>query len=409
VKRYYIGVDWGDRLHQVYVGDEEGKKVKEIKVKETVEGLAEIGRWLDEKRAEGFELWAGIEKPAGRIVDFLLDHGMMVFPVNPKTLDRVRDRYRMSNSKSDGFDAYVLAEFVRTDHAHFRALEPSSPKAQELKLLWRDQRRVIRHKTRLLNQLTTTLKEYYPRPLEAFGNVETEIALDFLTRYPTPADLAALKRKEFNRFATQEHHLSKERCEQLWNKLQGAQLPVPEYVVRTKAEWVRVLIEQLRPAIKAAKSYAHKVESFFDSSPAAKIARTLPGAKSGTLIAGLWAELGDAAGRWESFRHLQAEAGVVPITKASGKSRIVQFRFACNKHLRYALYWFSFVSLNHSEWAKIYYRQQRAKGHDHPQALRALGAKWLKIIFVMWRDLKAYDEKLHLANIAVQTMRQAAA
>jgi hypothetical protein len=301
VKRYYIGVDWGDRLHQVYVGDEEGKKVKEIKVKETVEGLAEIGRWLDEKRAEGFELWAGIEKPAGRIVDFLLDHGMRVFPVNPKTLDRVRDRYRMSNSKSDGFDAYVLAEFVRTDHAHFRALEPSSPKAQELKLLWRDQRRVIRHKTRLLNQLTTTLKEYYPRPLEAFGNVETEIALDFLTRYPTPADLAALKRKEFNRFATQEHHLSKERCEQLWNKLQGAQLPVPEYVVRTKAEWVRVLIEQLRPAIKAAKSYAHKVESFFDSSPAAKIARTLPGAKSGTLIAGLWAELGDAAGRWDPF------------------------------------------------------------------------------------------------------------
>ena len=155
VKRYYMGVDWGDRLHQVYVGDQEGKKVKEIKVPETVEGLTEFGRWLDEKRAEGFELWAAIEKPAGRIVDFLLDHGVEVYPVNPKAVDRVRDRYRMSGSKSDAFDAYVLAEFLRTDQAHLRVLRPSSEKAQELKMLCRDQRRVGRHKTRLLHQLTT--------------------------------------------------------------------------------------------------------------------------------------------------------------------------------------------------------------------------------------------------------------
>ena len=409
MKRYYIGVDWGDRQHQVYVGDEQGQKVRDLKVAESVEGLAEIGRWLDEQRAEGFELWAAIEKPAGRIVDFLLDHGVAVYAVNPKAVDRVRDRYRMSSSKSDAFDAYVLAEFVRTDQSHLKVLQPSSAKAQELKMLCRDQRRVVRHKTRVLNQLTTTLKEYYPRPLDAFGDIETEIALDFLTRYPTPADLSALKRKEFNRFATQEHHLSKDRCEALWHKLTPAQLTVPEHVVRAKAQWTEVLIDQLRAAIKAVKSYNHKVENFFASSPAAQIAKTLPGGKSGTLLAGIWAELGDAAGRWESFRHLQAEAGVVPVTKESGKSRAVHFRFACNKHLRYALYWFSFVSLNHSQWAKIYYRQQRAQGHHHPQALRALGAKWLKIIFVMWRDHKAYDEKLHLANIALQKMRQAAA
>jgi len=159
VKRYYIGVDWGDRLHQVYVADEEGKKVKEVKVPETVGGLTEIGRWLDENRAKGIELWAAIEKPAGRIVDFLLDHGVEVYPVNPKAVDRVRDRYRMSDSKSDAFDAYVLADFLRTDHAHLRALRPSSEKAQELKLLSRDQRRVVNHKTRLLNQLTITLKD----------------------------------------------------------------------------------------------------------------------------------------------------------------------------------------------------------------------------------------------------------
>lgn len=99
-------------------------------------------------------------------------------------------------------------------------------------MLCRDQHRVVRHKTRLLNQLTTTLKEYYARPLEVFEDIETEVALDFLTRYPTPAHLGALKRKEFNRFATQQHHLSKQRCEQLWEKLQKPQLGVPEHVVR---------------------------------------------------------------------------------------------------------------------------------------------------------------------------------
>lgn len=408
MKRYYIGVDWGDRLHQVYVGDDKGKKVREIKVPESVRGLAEIGRWLNEKRAEGFELWAAIEKPAGRIVDFLLDHGVEVYPVNPKAVDRVRDRYRMSGSKSDAFDAYVLAEFLRTDQAHLKALRPSSEKAQELKMLSRDQHRMARHKTRLLNQLTTTLKEYYARPLEVFEDIETELALDFLTRYRTPAHLGALKRKEFNRFATKQHHLSKQRCEQLWEKLHQPQLGVPEHVVRAKAQLVEVLIDQLRASIKAVKTYNHKIESFFASSPAAQIAKTLPGGKSGTLVAALWAELGDAQGRWESSGHLQAEAGAVPVTKASGKSRGVHFRFACNKHLRYSMYWFSFVSLNNSEWAKLYYRSQRDKGHNHPQALRALGAKWFKIIFVMWRDHKPYDEKFHLANIALQKMRQAA-
>jgi len=408
VKRYYIGVDWGDRLHQVYVGEEEGKKVREIKVPETVEGLAAIGRWLDEQRAEGFELWAAIEKPAGRIVDFLLDHGVEVYPVNPKAVDRVRDRYRMSGSKSDAFDAYVLAEFLRTDQAHLRALRPSSENAQELKMLCRDQHRVVRHKTRLRNQLTTTLKEYYARPLEVFEDIETEVALDFLTRYPTPAHLGALKRKEFNRFATQQHSLSKQRCEQLWEQLQKPQLGVPEHVVRAKAQLVEVLIDQLRASIKAVKTYNHKVESFFASSPAAELAKTLPGGKSGTLVAAIWAELGDAQGRWQSPGHLQAEAGAVPVTKASGKSQVVHFRFACNKQLRYSMYWFSFVSLNNSAWAKLYYRGQRDKGHNHPQALRALGAKWLKIIFVMWRDHKPYDEKFHLANIALQKMRQAA-
>lgn len=371
-------------------------------------GLIEFGRFLDESRAKGIELWAAIEKPHGRIVEFLLDHGVVVYPVNPKALDRARDRFRMSPTKDDLFDAYVLAEFVRTDHGHLRALKPNSDEAQELKLLTRDQQRLVRQKTRLLNQLTTTLKEYYPRPLEVFSDLESNLALDFLKQYPTPQVLSQLTRRQWNRFSKREHHLGEQRSKELWEKLNQPQLKVPEHIVRAKARLMEVLVLQLITLRDAVESYNERVRSFFASMPAAELVRTLPGAKTGTIIATLWAELGDAKGRWESFRHVQAQAGVVPVTQASGKSRVVKFRFSCNKVMRHAAYWLAFVSLTRSEWANHYYRDQRAKGHSHHQALRALGAKWLKIIFVMWRDHKPYDENHHLANIARQQMRQAA-
>jgi transposase len=125
------------------------------------------------------------------VVDFLLDRGAVVYPVNPKALDRARDRFRQSGAKSDPFDARVLAEFLRTDHAHLRALQPSSEAAQELKLLTEDYQRQVRQQTRLVNQLTATLKAYYPRALEV-AELTTALAREFLQAYPTPDAVAAL-------------------------------------------------------------------------------------------------------------------------------------------------------------------------------------------------------------------------
>ena len=136
--RYYLGVDWADQVHAVWVVDEQGTKVGRGTVPHPAEGLSAWGRELDEWRARGIELWAAIERPEGRVVDFLLDHGVVVHPINPKALDRARDRFRQSAAKSDPFDARVLADFLRTDHAHLRALPPSSDAAQELKLLTDD-------------------------------------------------------------------------------------------------------------------------------------------------------------------------------------------------------------------------------------------------------------------------------
>jgi transposase len=404
--RYYLGIDWADTEHAVWVEDEHGTKVGERPVPHTPAGFAEWGRWLEEQRAAGVELWAGIERPDGRVVDFLLDHGVVVYPINPKALDRARDRFRMSHAKDDPFDARVAASFVRTDHGHLRPLQPSSPAAQELKLLTRDYDRLVRQQTRLLNQLTVTLKEYYPRALEVAEDFTTQWARAFLGAFPTPEAVTALTAPQWQRWARQ-HHLGAARAAELWPCLQRPQLPVPPHVVRAKSRLVQALLAQLEVTAREVAAYHQTVVAFFATLPAAEVATTLP-AGHGVTVPQIWGELGDAPGRWDSWSHLQAHAGAVPVTVRSGKHRFVGFRYACNKRLRAALHQFALCSLQRSEWARAYYDRQRAGGHPHNHALRALAAKWLKIIYVMRRDHVPYDENYHLASIARHQLRQAA-
>jgi transposase len=405
--RLYIGVDWADREHAVWVEDEAGTKVLSRRVPDTVAGLAEFGRWLDERRAAGNEVWAAIEKPEGRIVDFLLAHGAVVFPVNAKTVDRARDRFRVSGARDDAFDARVLAGFLRTDHVHLRPLQPSSEAAQELRGLTRDYARHVRQQTRLLNQLTATLKGYYPRALEVVEELKTQWGRAFLRDFPTPAAVAGLTERRWQRWA-RDHRLGAERTAALWAVLHQPQVPILPHVVRIHARRLAALLEQLDVVIATVGDYRTAIDDFFADMPAANWARSLPGGQSGTTVPRLYAELGDAAGRWESYQHLQGHGGVVPVTDSSGKYRAVLFRFACNPYLRDAAHQFALQTLTGSEWARAYYDRCRRRGHKHHHALRALAAKWLKIIFVLWTRQVPYDETYHLATMARQQLRQTA-
>jgi hypothetical protein len=290
--RHYLGVDWADQTHVVWVVDESGMKIAARAVAHTAEGLSEWGRELDEWRAQGIELWAAIERPDGRVVDFLLDQGVVVYPVNPKALDRARDRFRQSGAKSDPFDARVLADFLRTDHGHLRALQPSSEAAQELKLLTEDCQRHIRQQPRLVNQLTATLKAYYPRALEV-AELTSALAREFLPAYPTPAALTALTERQWQRWA-RAHRLTEARTGELWAVLRQPQLPVPAHVVRAKARLMQTLVEQLMPVLAAVAQYRKAIDDFFASMPTAQWARTLSIGKHGITAPTLWARLGDA-------------------------------------------------------------------------------------------------------------------
>src|SRR5207247_10537 len=234
--RYHLGVDWADQTHAVWVVDERGTKITARTVPHTAEGLSEWGRELDEWRAHGIELWAAIERPEGRVVDFLLDHGIVVYPVNPKALDRARDRFRQSGAKDDPFGARVLAE------------------------------------------------------------------------------------REWRRWA-RAHRLSAARTRELWEVLQRPQLPVPAHVVRAKARLMRSLVAQLTPVVAAVGEYREAIEDFFARMSTAQWIRTLPIGDHGITAPTLWARLGDAPGRWEASRHLQAQAGALPATKGSGEQQ----------------------------------------------------------------------------------------
>lgn len=270
----------------------------------------------------------------------------------------------------------------------------------------RDHQRLVRQQTRLLNQLRVALKEYYPRPLEVFDDLTTETFLDFLGAYPTPQSLQKLTRLQWQRFG-KAHRMPACLLQQRFEALQSPQVEVPPYVVRAKARLVEALVEQVRVTVKAVNAYQEEIPRFFASMPEAHLTQAMPGGPSGVMLPTVLAEMGDGEGRWQSFQHLQAVGGTTPFTRRSGKGFGVYFRSACNKKLRYAITWYAYASLRQCEWARAYYDQQRARGHGHYQALRALGAKWLKILFVVRRDRVPYEETRHLANMARQHLRQA--
>jgi len=405
---YYIGIDWADAAHAACVVDAAGEVVWTGAIVHTAAGLAAWRERLEGWRVPGREIAVAIERPDGLLVEQMLAQGVPVYPVNPKALDRARDRFRVSGAKSDPFDAEVLAQWLRTDHAQWVPLQPQSAPAQELRLLTEDHQRLVRERTRLVNQVTATLKAYYPRALELWPDLTTASARGFLRAYPTPDALTAGTRAQWERFTRRQRMASRTRSE-LWARLRVPQIPVPPHLVRAKASLLGALLDQLDAVIRHLADYQRRIEDFFGSLPAAAWARTLPASQSGTTVATLWAQMGDAPGRWASWHHLQAHAGTVPITRTSGQQHSVRFRRACDHLFRAAMDRYAFLSMRQSEWARAYYRQQRARGHRHHRALRALAAKWLKILFVLWQRQEGYDETRHLAMIARQHLRAAAA
>jgi transposase len=353
-------------------------------------------RWLARL---GKRLRIAIERPSGLIVDALVEAGHQVFPIHPNAVKASRPRYRSHGGKSDVSDAYLLADLLRTDGHRWQALSPHSDAIRALRALVRSRDDLVATRVALGNQLSSALEAFWPGAACIFADITSPIALAFLARYPSPASAARLNEARVLRFCHSQHYSGRRSPAELLARLQGAAagLAAP-LAMDAWSHVVRSLVALLQPLVEQITMLTQRIERFVAALPDGQIIMSFP--RAGRVCAAqILAEMGDVRERYPSVERLAAEAGAVPVTYESGKSRSVTFRWACNHRLRQAIMCLADNSRHANAWAHSIYAAARARGCDHPHAIRILARAWLRVIWRAWFDRKPYDPELHFGAI----------
>jgi transposase len=392
--RYFVGVDWASAEHAVCVVDVQGATSAQFTIAHTAEGLAELIRRLD-RLAPRSELDVAIERPSGLLVDSLVEAGFAVIPIHPNALKATRSRYSASRGKSDPGDAYILADILRTDGHRFQALRPASDQTKALRALVRTRDDLVATRVQLANQLRSLLESFWPGAVAIFADIDTPIALAFLDTFPTPDSAARLGEKRLQRFLHRHAYCGRRPAALLLERLRAAPAGATgELESETRGQLVRSFVSILRPLLDQIRELDGLIAAQLQQHPDAAIVRSFP--RTGTTNAAqILAELGDDRLRFSTPEQLAAEAGVAPVTHASGKHHAVVCRFACNKRLRQALTTWADNSRHAHPWAAAVYRAARARGCDHPHAVRILARSWTRILWRCWQDAKPYNAAQH--------------
>jgi transposase len=389
---FYAGLDWGGESHAVCVVDDRGQVVTRFEIAHDAAGIAELRRALAKV---GTDVPVAIERPTGLVVDSLVDAGHAVVPIHPNVVKACRPRYRAAAGKSDLGDAYLLADVLRTDGHRFRKLDPQSDDIKALRALVRSRDDLVSHRIAFANQLRALLEGCWPGAAEIFADVDSPIALAFVLRYPTQRSAAHLGEKRLAAFLAQHRYSGRRSAAELLARLRDAPVGLASdaesdangEVVRSLALVLERLVRELR---KLTSRIEHDVAELDDG----RVVMSFP--RAGRINAAqILAELGDVRGRFQTDEQLAAEAGVCPVTVESGKSRAVVFRWACNKRLREAVTTWADNSRHESTWASAVYARARARGCDHPHAVRILARAWLRVLWRAWTDRSAYDPERH--------------
>lgn len=394
--RYFVGIDWASEEHAVCVIDEGARVVWRGKVSHTADGLAGLRRDL-ERLAPASEVRVAIERPTGLLVDTLVDAGFVVVPLHPNAVKASRPRYSAAQGKTDLGDALMLADILRTDGHRLRALVPLSDETKALRALVRTRDDLVEQRIALANQLRALLDSFWAGAAAIFADVDSPIALAFLTRYPTPQSAARLGDKRLAAFLARHAYCGRRPAGELLARLRAAPAGLAgDAESEAKGELVRALVAVLEPLVAQIATLSAAVEHAVEAHPDGAVIMSFP--RAGRVNAAqILAELGDDRARFVSPDHLAAEAGAAPVTHESGKHRGVAFRWACNKRLRKAVVCWADNSRHSSAWAATFYRAARGRGCDHPHAIRILARAWLRVLWRAWQDRKPYDERFHRA------------
>jgi hypothetical protein len=395
--RLFVGDDWAQDHHDVEVMDEAGKVLAKRRLPEGVAGMTGLheltGRFMPEDAA-GAEVVIGIETDRGPWVAALIAAGYAVFPVNPLQASRYRERHGVSGAKSDGGDAHMLADMVRTDSHQLRPAAGGSPQAGAVKVVARTHKTLIWDRGRAVQRLRHQLREYFPAALAAFEDLDAPDALELLGKAPDPARAARLTRAQVAAALKRARRRDiKDKTDAILAALRGEHLSLPPELTAAYAATARSLIAVITTLNEQVKILQEQVREHFGRHPDAEIYRSQPGLAA-ILGARVLGEFGDDPRRYVTAKARKNYGGTSPITRASGKKKVVAARFIHNDRLVDALMSWAFSSLQASPGARAFYDQQRAKGLEHNDALRRLANRLVGILHGCLKTRTCYDEAI---------------
>lgn len=401
--KWFVGVDWASETHQVALLDAHGAVIGERAFPHGGAGLGALCDWLLAMTGEPAAMIAiAIEVPHGPVVETLMERGFLVYAINPKQLDRFRDRFTVAGAKDDRLDSRVLGDSLRTDCHCFRQLRLADPVVVELREWSRMTEDLQQERTRLGNRVREQLWRYYPQLLDLTDDVAADWFLEFWALVPTPGRAVKVRRDTVAKFL-KAHHIRRVDAEEALRVLQQKPIAVADGTteaatahIRTVAVRLKVVNRQIKEAYRRLDTLcskltgAEKTESGQSQEQRdVTILRSLPGVGRivlATLLAEAWEPL-----QQRDYHALRSLCGVAPVTKRSGKRCVVVVRQACQMRLRTAVYHWSRTAIQHDELSRRRYAELRKRGHSHGRALRTVADRMLAIACAMLRARTAFD------------------
>lgn len=410
-----VGIDWAESFHDVALGQPGKGVIEQFRIDHTVKGVHRLVARCLELEPDPAEVRIVLETRHGLLVEALVDAGFTVLPVNP---DLVARRRGPAKKKDDAEDARICCLMALDQFLELRKLIPHGEPAGELRSITRDDERASRDERRLLNRLRADLLTTFPAALAIAGDeLGSPVMLKLLARWPGHRQLAAVGDEEIEAFARAAKHGWPARfAARVTDALAAEQLPVKEYLVRAKETTIALTATQLLALRQARKSWERRMGELLLGSarygrakqpkdpdpgkaiPGGDIYLSFPGLGD-ILAARIAGEVGDHINQFDTPGGLQCYAGTAPVTRRSGRSELtVARRLAHNRYLGNAVYQWAFCSLTKSRWAREFYDAKIAAGKGHHATLRALGNRWLEILWHCLIKGARYDETIHIRN-----------
>jgi transposase len=330
----------------------------------------------------------------------------VIFPVHPTILVNYRKSFRPSGAKDDPSDARLLLEILMLHRDKLRRFNPDTPETRTLQFLVEERRKFVHEKTRCSHRLTAHLKMCFPQVLNWFDEIGSNIAAEFLERWPSLDKLQRARPATIERFFIDHNSRNRERIKERLELIRKAVPATTDAAVVTSSNaaivaWAGVL-KQLLVAIAA---YDKQIDELAKAHPDYALFKSFPGAGP-AMAPRLIAALGSQRERYQSAAEIQQYSGIAPVVASSGKQHWVHWRWACPKFLRQTFHEWALHSIAYSDWAREYYEQQRAKGKRRNTAIRSLAFKWIRILFRCWKHRTPYDEAVYKGSLAARKPHQ---